>query len=135
MGIIIESEFFQQRISYYFKRTMMVPTDGEPSNPSCPAITYSHLFSLHDHRYFAFSAIEFKHLLEFTALHLHVYILSILSVSRPGFFRKGSTRLTINNNLFCHNQILLTLVFSSIKQSEECSFISQSVYKSISLGM
>lgn len=86
-------------------------TDREPSNPSCPAITYGHLFTLYDHRYLPFSAREFKHLFEFTALHLHVYILSVLAVGRPGLFRKGSTLFAINNNFLCHSQPPPMLVF------------------------
>lgn len=89
---------------------MMMPAHGEPLNPSCPTITYSHLFPLYDHWHFPDSAREFKHFFQFTGLHLHVYILSLLAVSQPGPFRIGSTRLAINNNLLCHNQTLLTVV-------------------------
>ena len=79
------------------------PTHCEPLNPSCPTITYGHLFAFYDYWHLPRSAREFKHLFEFTAIHLHVHILSIIAISRPGLFRIGSTRLAINNDLLCHN--------------------------------
>ena len=69
-------------------------------------MTDGHLFSSHDDRDFPHAAGVFEHRFEVAFIGFHIDVLRIIPVRRPGVGGKGSTGLSIDNNLFRHDKDL-----------------------------
>ena len=67
----------------------------------------SHLFTHDNDRNFLNPPGMFEHLFKVFLIRFYVNVLGLFPIRRPGVGRIGSTRLSINDDLFRHNEDLL----------------------------
>jgi len=79
-----------------------VITAGDGSDTSTPAISDCDLFPFYYHGDVSLAARMFEHLFEVRLISLHIDVLRIVTVCRPGTVCVGSTGLAVNNGLLCH---------------------------------
>jgi hypothetical protein len=80
---------------------------AEQSDVSRPAISDGNRSPLDDNGDGSPAAAEFQHLLELRGVFFHINVLSPRTIGRPGPVRVGSAGFPVDDDLLCHDQILL----------------------------
>jgi hypothetical protein len=77
---------------------------------SCSPIADFHFFTFNNDRHFPYPVGHFEHFLELFFVVSDIYVSGLVSVSRPGFVRVGSTGFAVNNYFVCHASSSFVLI-------------------------